>query len=64
MLKEIGLTGHPRDEVFMNRLAQAIVHPGEVVNSTQLSEDDLLKISARLVMGDFEAVANGMGRRE
>lgn len=64
ILKEIGLTGHPRDEAFMKCLAQAIVHPGEVVNSTQLSEDDPLKISARLVMDDFEAVTNGMGRRE
>lgn len=64
ILKKIGLAGHPRDRATLKNLAQAMVHPGELANTAHLSEDDPLKISARLVMDDFEAVTNGMGRRQ
>ena len=64
ILKKIGLAGHPRDRATLKNLAQAMVHPGELANTTHLSEDDPLKISARLVMDDFEGVTNGMGRRQ
>lgn len=64
ILKKIGLDGHPRDAAIMKKLAQEIVHPGEVAESPHLADEDPLKISAQLVMDEFEAVTNGMVRRE
>ena len=62
ILRKIGLQGHPRDASIMEQLAGAVVHPAQIANSTQLSDDDTLKISARAVLEDFEAVTNGMKR--
>lgn len=46
----------------MEKLAGAVVHPEQIADSTHLSDDDVLKISARFVLDDFEAVTNGMER--
>ncbi len=62
ILRKIGLHGHPRDASIMEKLTGAVVHPAQIADSTHLSDDDALKISARAVLEDFEAVTNGMKR--
>jgi hypothetical protein len=64
MLREIGLRGRSRDATVMEKLAEAIIHPGQISESPYLADDDPLKIAARQVMEDFEAVTNGMDRPE
>ncbi len=46
----------------MKPLMSALIHPARISESGFLNDDDPLKISARRVIEDFEAVTNGMSR--
>ncbi len=46
----------------MRALTSALIHPARLSESGFLGDDDPLKISARYIIEDFEAVTNGMSR--
>ncbi|RKX87327.1 MAG: hypothetical protein DRP70_08670, partial [Spirochaetes bacterium] len=62
LLQEIGIKGRVRDSDAMRALTSALIHPARISESEFLGDDDPLKISARYVIEDFEAVTNGMSR--
>ncbi len=62
LLQEIGIKGRTRDSSVMRALSSALTHPARIAESGFLNDDDPLKISARCIIEDFEAVTNGMSR--
>jgi len=46
----------------MRNLSSLIFHPTQISDSEYLGDDDPLKITARFLLEDFEAVTNGMKR--
>ena len=62
ILQEIGINGGSDNSLRRQALTSLIQHPSELADSEFLKDNDPLKIAARFILEDFEAVTNGMPR--